>query len=41
MDWINPQIAKQTVDDYKKGDVKNAAIVWKLAGLDYWLKNFN
>ena len=41
MDWINPHIAKQLVDDYKKGEIKNATLVWKLASLNYWLKYFN
>jgi len=41
MDWINPQVAKKTVDEYKAGNIKNAALVWRIACLDYWLKNFN
>ena len=31
----------KTVEDYKKGKTKNAALVWRLACMDYWLKNFN
>ncbi len=41
MDWINPQLAKNAVEEYKKGNTKNASLVWKLACLNYWLKNFN
>jgi asparagine synthase (glutamine-hydrolysing) len=41
MDWINAQVAKKTVDEYKAGNIKNAALVWRIACLDYWLKNFN
>jgi len=41
MDWINPKVAKKAVDEYKTGNISNAALVWKLACLNYWLKNFN
>ena len=41
MGWINEQVARKTIEDYKKGNTKNAALVWRLACMDYWLKNFN
>ena len=41
MDWVNERVARKTIEDYKKGNTKNAALVWRLACLDYWLKNFN
>ena len=41
MDWIDTSVAKRLVDKYKAGDTNNAALVWRIASLDYWLKNFN
>lgn len=41
MDWINTREAKAVVDEYINGNTKNATLVWRLASLDYWLKNFN
>ncbi|MDB5284032.1 MAG: asparagine synthase [Bacteroidota bacterium] len=41
MDWINTNEARTLVEEYKRGNTKNASLVWKLASLDYWLKNFN
>ena len=41
MDWINTVEAKRIVDAYKQGNTSNASLVWKLACMDYWLKNFN
>jgi asparagine synthase (glutamine-hydrolysing) len=41
IDWINGAEAKKLVENYKRGDTGHAAMVWKIACLDYWLKNFN
>jgi len=38
--FLNSHKAKQLIEDYKKGNVSNAAIVWKLVNINYWLKNF-
>ncbi len=40
-DVINQDKAKQLVDAYKKGDVSNAKLVWRVLVLNYWLKHFN
>jgi asparagine synthase (glutamine-hydrolysing) len=41
MDWIDGNVARRLVEDYKKGNTANAMLVWRLGCLDYWLKNFN
>ncbi len=41
LDWLEDGKLKQTVEQYKKGDTGKAAFVWRVACLDYWLKNFN
>ncbi len=32
---------RQVVNDYKQGDTSKAPLVWRVASLNYWLKNFN
>ena len=38
--FMNIDIAKQEVEKYKRGDVSNASMVWKIAATSYWMKNF-
>lgn len=40
-DWMNTDSVREIVEAYKKGDNKNAKLVWRLATLNYWLKNMN
>lgn len=39
IDFINQTKAKMVIEDFKKGNNKNANLVWRLAVLNYWLKN--
>ena len=39
-DWMKRTELKSMVAQYKKGDTRKAAFVWRLAATDYWLKNF-
>ncbi len=40
MDWMNTYKLKTVIENYKKGDTSQAPFVWRIACLDYWLKNF-
>lgn len=40
-DWLHQQELKQTVENYKRGDTSQAALVWRIACTHYWLKHFN
>jgi len=40
LEMIDQQKAKQEVTAFKNGDNKNANLVWRLAVLNYWVKNF-
>ncbi len=37
IDFIDGKRAKLELEKYKKGDVRNAQLVWRLAVLNYWL----
>lgn len=39
-DSVNSNRVKQLVANYKKGDTSKAALVWRLATTNYWLKHF-
>ncbi len=39
-DWMKRNELKSMVEQYKKGDIRKAAFIWRLAATDYWLKNF-
>jgi asparagine synthase (glutamine-hydrolysing) len=39
-DWMDGYKLNQVVERYKKGDISQASFVWRIACLDYWLKNF-
>ncbi|MFN8309184.1 MAG: asparagine synthase (glutamine-hydrolyzing) [Chitinophagales bacterium] len=41
LDFLNVARVKQLVASYKKGDTSQAALVWRLAALLYWLENCN
>jgi hypothetical protein len=38
---MNTTLVKSEIDKYKTGDTSNAAFVWRVACLHYWIKNFN
>ena len=39
--FLDKKIVQTVISDYRNGDNKNAKLVWRLATLNYWLKNFN
>ncbi len=39
--WLDTKSIKAMVSSYEKGDNSQAKTVWKLAAINYWLKNFN
>ncbi len=39
-DWMKKEAVKKMVDDYKNGDTSKAAMVWRIATTNYWLKHF-
>lgn len=38
-DFMDVNVVNQLVQQYKKGDYSNAAMVWKIATTNYWLKH--
>jgi asparagine synthase (glutamine-hydrolysing) len=41
MPFINKERAEKVLKDFKKGDNSKANLVWRLASLHHWLKEFN
>ena len=41
LDFLEKEKVKNIIDGYKKGENKNSKLVWRLATLNYWIKNFN
>ena len=39
--FMNVSKVKAEIENYKKGNTSNAAFVWRVACLHYWIKNFN
>jgi asparagine synthase (glutamine-hydrolysing) len=39
--FLDKKTVKKVIDEYNKGDNKNSKLVWRLATLNYWLKNIN
>ena len=39
--FLNKKLADQLIKQYKQGDNSKAQIVWRLATLNYWIKNFS
>lgn len=40
LDFLQTTKVKTLVDEYVKGDNSNAVLVWRIATLNYWIKNF-
>lgn len=40
LDFLQTTKVKTLVDEYLKGDNANAVLVWRIATLNYWIKNF-
>ncbi len=38
LEFLNKKEALQLIQQYKKGDYSKAAMVWKLAATNYWMK---
>ena len=41
LEFMNIELVRRQVENYKRGDFSNAKFVWRIACLHYWLKNFN
>lgn len=39
--FLNPIKTKNVIEEFKKGSNKYAKLVWRIACLNYWMKNFN
>lgn len=39
LSFVDQKKCKQVIDNFKKGENKQANLVWRLAHLNYWLKN--
>ncbi|HRN94428.1 MAG TPA: asparagine synthase (glutamine-hydrolyzing) [Chitinophagales bacterium] len=39
LEILNSANAKHLIDEYKSGNYSNSKLVWKLANINYWLKN--
>jgi asparagine synthase (glutamine-hydrolysing) len=39
--FLDKKAVKKIIEDYRKGDNKNAKLVWRVATLNYWLKHIN
>ena len=39
LSFVDQKKCKRVIDDFKKGNNKQANLVWRLAHLNYWLKN--
>ncbi|MBO6523478.1 MAG: asparagine synthase (glutamine-hydrolyzing) [Balneolaceae bacterium] len=40
LDFLNQKKISREIDDFKKGNDKNAKFIWRIANLNYWIKNF-
>ncbi len=40
IDFLDQQKVKKVMDGFKRGDNKNANLVWRIAVLNYWVKHF-
>jgi asparagine synthase (glutamine-hydrolysing) len=38
LEFLNTTNAKKILDDYKKGDLSNAKMVWKIASINHWIQ---
>jgi asparagine synthase (glutamine-hydrolysing) len=41
LEFLNKKIVAKEVEEFKKGNDKNANFVWRIASLNYWMKHFN
>ena len=41
LSFMNVPLVKTEIEKYKAGNTSNAAFVWRVACLHYWIKNFN
>ncbi len=41
LDFLNKEIVAKEIEQFKKGNDKNANFVWRIASLNYWMKQFN
>jgi len=39
--WLREDKLKEVVAQYRRGDTSKAKFVWRIAAVNYWLKNFN
>ncbi|MGV3631568.1 MAG: asparagine synthase (glutamine-hydrolyzing) [Bacteroidota bacterium] len=41
LDFLDKKIVSAEIESFKKGNDKNANFIWRIASLNYWIKNFN
>jgi asparagine synthase (glutamine-hydrolysing) len=41
LDFLDKEKTKKVIEDYEKGNNKNARLVWRIATLNYWINNVN
>ena len=41
LDFLNKEKIREIIESYRNGNNKNSKLVWRLATLNYWMKNFN
>ena len=39
--FIDKSLTNKVISQFKKGDNSKASLVWRIASLNYWVKNFN
>jgi asparagine synthase (glutamine-hydrolysing) len=40
MDFLKKETVKKILNEYKNGDNSKAILIWRIAALNYWLRNF-
>ncbi|MBO6794887.1 MAG: asparagine synthase (glutamine-hydrolyzing) [Balneolaceae bacterium] len=40
LDFLNQKKISKEIEDFKKGNDKNAKFIWRIANLNYWINNF-
>jgi asparagine synthase (glutamine-hydrolysing) len=41
LDFLNKVKTQNEIDSFLKGNNSNASFIWRIASLNYWIKNFN
>jgi asparagine synthase (glutamine-hydrolysing) len=41
LDFLNKSLCQKEINNFKNGNNSNSILIWRLANLNYWIKNFN